>query len=483
MKFSPLVFSTGILFSVLLSACSTSADIGHPVKPDMPAAFRQTEASGAAWDGPWWTSFGDPQLSALVEHAIVSNHDVRLALQRVKQARASEVRSDSTLWPTISANGNYINNKTGLPDAVKQSVPDIQSEGVGLGLSWEVDVFGGNRATARAAGHDATATEYEVAGAQLLTASEVARYYFVWRAAQDKRAVLEQLLKVQQQTQKHHEHRRDEGLEAALTSDNAQAETARIQAQLAPVRTLIVASEQHLATLLGTRDMSLLQVDTQAKQAPAWGNIPGIAAGQPSELLWRRPDLLAAESRLRAEGERVESALAQRWPKFFLSALIGSQNLSLNGVMNAPSRLSNILAAFAMPIFDAGGITASIDQQKSVRESAWLRYDQAALRALEEVETSLARLHNEQDDIDRATQQLAIRETNLRRADTMLSEGEMSQFSWLDMQRAELQSRLTVIDAREMRALAAVQLYQALGGGWRATGVAPAASTQHTHQS
>ena len=268
------------------------------------------------------------------------------------------------------------------------------------------------------------------------------------------------------------------GLDAVSVSDDARAETARIAAQLVPVRTLIVASEQHLATLLGTRDMSFLEAGAKPL---AWGNVPTIAAGQPSELLWRRPDLLAAESRLRAEGERVESARAQRWPKLFLSALLGSQHLALNGVMNATSHFSNVAAAFAMPIFDGGRITASIDQQKSVRESAWLSYDQAALRALEEVETSLARLHNEQDDIDRATEQLAIRDTNLQRADTMLREGEIGQLSLLGMQQAALLSKLTVINARETRALAAVQLYQALGGGWHATTAALATSAQHPH--
>ncbi len=478
MKFSPVVLGAGVLLAGLLSACSTTAETGHPSKPDMPAAFRHAQASGSAWDGPWWTSFEDAQLSALVEQAIVSNHDVRLALQRVKQARASEVRSDAKLLPTVAAGGSYINNKTGLPDAVKQNVPDIRSQGLGASLSWEIDVFGGNRAAARAVGQDAKATEYEVAGAQLLTASEVARYYFIWRAAQDKLAILEQLQNVQQQAQKHRERRRDEGLDAAITADDVRAETARVEAQLVPIRTLIIASEQHLATLLGTRDVSILQ---GGDRSSAWGNIPQIAAGQPSELLWRRPDLLAAESRLRAEGERVESARAQRWPKFFLSALLGSQSLALNGIVNATSRLSNVAGAFAMPIFDGGAITAAIDQQKSVRESAWLSYDQTALRALEEVETSLARLHNEQEDIDRAAEQLAIRGTNLRRADVMLSEGEIGRLSWLEMQRAELQSRLTVIDARETRALAAVQLYQALGGGWRANGATPATTAQITH--
>jgi NodT family efflux transporter outer membrane factor (OMF) lipoprotein len=354
----------------------------------------------------------------------------------------------------------------------------VRSESFGLDLSWEVDLFGGNRAAARGARRDLATTEYEAAGAQLLTAGEVARYYFVWRAAQDKLAVLEQLRGVQQQAQRHHERRRDEGLDAFSVADDVRAETARIEAQLVPVRTTIVAAEQHLATLLGTRDMSFLQ----AGAAPsAWGNVPRIAAGQPSELLWRRPDLLAAESRLRAEGERVESARAQRWPKLFLSALLGHGNLALNGIMNGPASFSNVAAAFAMPLFDGGRISASIDQQKSVRESAWLSYDQAALRAIEEVETSLARFHNEQDDIDRAAEQLAVRDTNLQRGRNALRDGDIGQLSLLGMQQAELLSRLTLIGARETRALAAVQLYQALGGGWHATNAALATSAQHPH--
>ena len=475
---SSLLGGAGVVLSVFLAACATPAGLGHPATPAMPAAFQQAEVASAAWDGPWWTSFDDPQLSSLVERAIASNHDVRIALQRVKQARAGEVRADAALLPTVSAGGSYVSTKSGFSDAVKQKVPEVRSESVGLGLSWEVDLFGGNRAAARGARRDLAATEYEAAGARLLTAGEVARYYFAWRAAQDKLAVLEQLRDAQQQAQRHHERRRDEGLEALAVADDARAETARIEAQLAPVRTTIVAAEQHLATLLGTRDMSFLQAGATPA---AWGNVPRIAAGQPSELLWRRPDLLAAESRLRAEGERVESARAQRWPKLFLSALLGHGNLALNGVMNGPASFSNVAAAFAVPIFDGGRINASIDQQKSVRESAWLSYDQAALRAIEEVETSLARLHNEQDDIDRAAEQLAVRGTNLQRGRNALRDGDIGQLSLLGMQQAELLSKLTVIGARETRALAAVQLYQALGGGWHATNAALATSAQHSH--
>ncbi len=478
MRSSSLAAGAGLVLSVLLAACSTPAELGHPATPAMPAAFHQAEAANAAWDGPWWTSFDDPQLSALVERAVASNHDVRIALQRVKQARASEVRADSTLLPTVSAGGSYVNTTSGFSDAVKQKVPEVRSEGFGLDLGWEIDLFGGNRATARAAKGDLAATEYEVAGARLLTAGEVARYYFVWRAAQDRLAVLEQLRDVQQQAQRHRERRRDEGLDAVATADDARAETARIEAQLVPVRTTIIAAEQHLATLLGTRDMSFLR---QGATPSAWGNVPRIAAGQPSELLWRRPDLLAAESRLRAEGERVESARAQRWPKLFLSALLGHGNLALNGIMNGPARFSNVAAAFAMPVFDGGRIAASIDQQKSVRESAWLSYDQAALRAIEEVETSLARVRNEQDDVDRAAEQLALRDSNLQRGRNALREGDIGQLSLLGMRQAELLSELTVIGARETRALAAVQLYQALGGGWHATNAALATSAQHPH--
>src|SRR6266571_6750568 len=195
------LLAAGAGLSVLLAACSTPAELGHPATPAMPAAFHQAEAASAAWDGPWWTSFDDPQ-----------------------------------------------------------------------------------------------------------------------------------------QAQRHHERRRDEGLEAVSIADDARAETARIEAYLVPVRTTIVAAQQHLATLLGSRDMSLLQPGATPS---AWGKVPRIAAGQPSELLWRRPDLLAAESRLRAEGERVESARAQRWPKLFLSALLGHGNLALNGIMNGPARFSN----------------------------------------------------------------------------------------------------------------------------------------------
>ncbi|GAA0754985.1 TolC family protein [Ideonella azotifigens] len=421
-------------------------------------------ASAAATpiDDAWWRSFGDPTLTRLVRDALSTNQDVAMALQRVAQARGGADAQASRLWPTVGVQASASRSESGLPEAVKQGQPDTRALRAGIEVAWEIDLAGGVRAARDAAQADAQAAAAGLVGARLLVASEVARQYFVLRSAQEQLRIVQALADAQRQTAARVESRQREGQASAFDLDRARAEADTLAAQVPALRMLVGTTQTKLAVLLG-RDPSTRVVD--ADNGFAWPAAPAISAGQPSELLRRRPDLVAAEARVGAEALRTAEARAQWWPKLFLNALVGREDLRLNALDLAPVHFSNVALAFAMPIFNAGRIDAGVRVQSARADEALLAWQKAVLVAVQEVEDSL--LMRSQESERNAALALTVehRRRSLQRAESLQREGQIDLLVLLDVQRSVLASELNLSDSRLQQALADVQLYKALGGG------------------
>jgi len=448
----------------LLSACS-APQLQAP-SPSVPLAptFMNDPASAAATpiDDAWWRSFGDPTLTRLVRDALSTNQDVAIALQRVAQASGGADAQASRLWPTVGVQASASRSESGLPEAVKQGQPDTRALRAGIEVAWEIDLAGGVRAARDAAQADAQAAAAGLVGARLLVASEVARQYFVLRSAQEQLRIVQALADAQRQTAARVESRQREGQASAFDLDRARAEADTLAAQVPALRMLVGTTQTKLAVLLG-RDPSTRVVD--ADNGFAWPAAPAISAGQPSELLRRRPDLVAAEARVGAEALRTADARAQWWPKLFLNALVGREDLRLNALDLAPVHFSNVALAFAMPIFNAGRIDAGIRVQSARADEALLAWQKAVLVAVQEVEDSL--LMRSQESERNAALALTVehRRRSLQRAESLQREGQIDLLVLLDVQRSVLASELNLSDSRLQQALADVQLYKALGGG------------------
>lgn len=449
----------------ILSACS--APTLRPPSPSVPlaATFSNEPASGVAAPAPddaWWEGFGDPTLPQLVKEALSANQDVAIALQRVAQARAGHDAQSSRLWPAVGLQASASRSESGLPAPVKQGMPDTRALRAGADVSWEIDLAGGVRAARDAAQVDAQAATAGVYGARLLVASEVARQYFVLRGAQERLGIVLALAAAQRQTAARVESRAREGLASAFDLDRARAEADAFDAQVPALRMLVGVTQTKLAVLLGRNpSVKLAEGDSPF----TWPAPRDIAAGQPSELLRRRPDLIAAEARVAASALRSAEARAQWWPKLFLSALVGRQDLRLNALDLAPVRFSNVALAFATPIFNAGRIDAGIRVQSARAEEALLAWQKAVLVAVQEVEDSL--LVRSQEAERNAALALTVehRRRSLQRAESLQREGQIDLLVLLDVQRSVLASELALSDSRLQQALADVQLYKALGGG------------------
>jgi NodT family efflux transporter outer membrane factor (OMF) lipoprotein len=455
----------------ILSACSVP-----PVQPAVPSVPLSTAyaqgapgpAAGQALDVAWWAGYGDPTLTALVEAALAANQDTAIALQRVAQARAGRDAQNSRLWPTVGLRASASRSDSGLPAPVKQGLPDTRALRAGVDVAWEIDLAGGVRAARDAAQADAAAAAAGVEGARLLVASEVVRQYFLLRGAEERLRIVQALAAAQRETATRVDSRLREGQASAFDLDRARAEADALDAQVPPLRMLAGVSQTRLAVLLG-RNPSLRVVGEAADFA--WPALREIGTGQPSELLKRRPDLIVAEARVAAEALRTAEARAQWWPQLFLSALFGHEDLRLNTLDLAPVHFSNVALAFAAPIFNAGRIDAGIRVQSARAEEALLAWQKAVLVAVQEVEDSL--LVRSQEAERNAALALAVehRRRSLQRAESLQREGQIDLLVLLDVQRSVLAGELALSDSRLQQALADVQLYKALGGGY-----APAAT-------
>jgi NodT family efflux transporter outer membrane factor (OMF) lipoprotein len=429
------------------------------------AAFSNASSATSAasvLNDAWWDGFGDATLGRLVKEALSANQDVAMALQRVGQARAGADAQASRAWPTVGVQAAASRSHSGVPAPVKQGMPDARALRVGVDVAWEIDLAGGARAARDAARADAAAASAGVQGARLLVASEVARQYFVLRSAGERLRIVQALAAAQRQTAVLVESRVREGQASAFDLDRARAEADALDAQVPSLRMLVGTTHTKLAALLGRNPSDQV---VEADDAFAWPAARVIAAGQPSELLRRRPDLVAAEARVGAEALRSAEARAQWWPKLFLSALVGRQDLQLNALDLAPVPFSNVALAFAAPVFNAGRIDAGIRMQSARADEALLAWQKAVLVAVQEVEDSL--LVRAQQAERHAALALTVehRRRSLRRAESLQREGQIDLLVLLDVQRSVLASELALADSRLQQALADVQLYKALGGG------------------
>jgi NodT family efflux transporter outer membrane factor (OMF) lipoprotein len=457
-----------------LAGCST------PVLQSTVEVPKGYAAAGASQSEPevaWWESYGDPVLTGLIRRAASENRDVRIAAQRVLAARAGETISRSSLFPSIGLSAHASNQTTGYDEATRRILLDQKSANAGLDVSWEVDLSGRLRAGARAAAADTIATEHGARGVRLLVMTDVATHYFTLVGAQRQLETVRAIVAAQDETLRLVTARQRVGLATAFDVERAQTDASRAHAAIPPLETLVAVSRHRIAVLIGD------QAGNAASIVPSTADIdaPSARPGQPAELLERRPDLLALKAQVDAANARRQQAQAEWFPRLFLGALFGSENVQLNGNSVGSARYTSVAGLLAMPLFNAGR-TRSINEisEANQRESV-LRYEDGIVHALEDVENALVTLSQERRRSQDLQTAASSAEAALGRAQSLYDRGQIDLLPLLDAQRARLGVRMGANDSRTQLLLDSVRLYKSLGGGWQAfepaTQPASAAST------
>jgi NodT family efflux transporter outer membrane factor (OMF) lipoprotein len=335
-----------LLLPLLLEACTVGPNYVKPETSLAPfhnkvvaqASTTPAAAAPAALDS-WWTGFDDPMLATVVQRALDQNLDLAAALGRVQQARAAAKGAGAALLPTIDVSGGAAANRsslrgpaTGLLAQEPGFKRNYEDYSVGPSASWEIDLFGGLRRGAKAAGAEETAAEADRAGTRITVAADAADAYLQICAYQARLAVAESQIADDEHLLKIVHDRYAAG--SSNGQEIAEAEALLRQAR-ASVPVLRIGLEQQLNRL----DVLMgAQPGTYAQELGVVRDIPSIPViqkdAQPTDMLRRRPDIIAAERRLAASNERIGVAIADYYPKISLSGALGFDSISASNLFS-----------------------------------------------------------------------------------------------------------------------------------------------------
>ncbi len=463
--------SRPLRLSALTAICLLAACAVHEpaMRPDLPMPARWTEPAGDAAtviDPQWWRGFNSAQLDTLVGEALAGSGDLRIAAQRVQQAEIALGLAGVGKLPIVNASASTGATRADDP----QSDPVTRkSSGAGLSASYEVDLWGRIAAGVRAGEATLAASQFDQDAARLSVTANVAIGYFQWLATQERLAIARENLATAERVLRVVEARRRNEVATALEVSQQRTTVLAQRTALEPLALQQRQIASALALLLGRVPQAMtLQSEPFAALA-----IPEVTPGLPSSLLYRRPDLAAAEAQLAAADANVEAARAALLPTFALSASGNLGTAALLSLAN-PSTSLSVGLSLAQNIFDSGRLRLQARNVQTQRLILLETYAAAVRSALKEVDDGLGNV-----DVNRR-QEVSLRAVleqareSLRLAELRYREGAGDLLAVLDAQRTLFAAQDSLVIVRLARLSAAVGLYRALGGGW--AGPAPLAA-------
>jgi len=450
----------------ILLALSVACGVRRPyVAPTVePAVLSHVDTALTVeqpFDPRWWQQFEDPVLDDLVGRALAANHDVRMAVARVDQARAffDDVALDR--FPTAVVGASVDRRDQAIPGFSERPRP-ITTFRAGFDAFWEIDVFGRVRSQVRAAAANAEGFEAEVDDVRVSVAAEVARNYFELRGLQQQLAVAERSLLNQRETLRLTQVRRDAGIGEEQDVASASARVAAIEASVPPIRSAIAQREHHLAVLIGVRPGSLGADLTPRAYPPL---TKALAIGEPGSLLRRRPDVRAAERRLASATAREGVAAAELFPQISISGFLGLlAGRGSDFFKVSDSRAWAVTPALSWAGFDIGSARARLRGAEGATRESIAEYEQVVLRAIEETENALVNYREEQERLVRLADQARESTRAATIARTRYQAGVVDFLALLDAERTQLQAEDAVAQAEAGVFTSVIALYKALGG-------------------
>jgi NodT family efflux transporter outer membrane factor (OMF) lipoprotein len=463
--------------AAMLASCTVGPNYKRPIV-QTPAAFRGADASASAEpslaDRPWFELFQDPALTGLVNAALNENFDLRIASERVLQARASLRIARSEQFPSVDASASVVGTRIsqrGANRAIPTTVdPDVAYSQIGFSVGWELDVWGRLRRLNESARAQYLATEEARRGVVTTLVADVTDTYLALRALDLELAIARRTREVANDSLRLTQTRHDRGVATALDVQQAEQLLHTASAQIAGLERDVAQTENALSLLLGRTPGEIPRgLDLEALRVP-----PSVPAGLPSDLLERRPDIRQAEQELVAANAQIGVAKAEYFPRISLTGLFGTQSRALADLLTAPARIWTASASAVAPIFNAGRTRANVRLAESVKRELVVNYQRAIYTALREVADALAGYRKTSEQRAEQEQLVEALRASVRLSDQRYRGGIDSYLQVLDAQRNLFQGELDLARLRRLELSSLVQLYRALGGGWN-----PATASAH----
>lgn len=468
-------FVTAALAAALLSGCITVGPNYERPKIDTPDIWPgETTAAVNDNGGPppvqWWRGYNDPALDAMIEEALAHNADLRLAIARLDEARATLGVAHADQRPGLSANAGASRNRgsqesaVGLPPGTDPIYNNLRGT---LNASYEIDLWGKYRRATEAARADLLASESNRDAVRLTLIADVSRGYFNLRSLDAQVAVGRRTISTRLESLDLQRKRFEAGVASELELHQVEAEAAAAQALLPSLENQLARQETALSVLLGRSPRAIVGTPVDRGAAiEALTVPPAVPAGLPSDLLERRPELREAEQRLIAANARIGVAKAAYYPSISLTGLLGGESATLADLFTSPARIWQSSASAAQTVFDAGRTGSRVKAAQARRQQALAQYQSAIQNAFKDALDALVAQRKAREIFEAEQARVAALRKALELARMRYDRGVSSLLDVLDEERGLLDAELNRVEAQRAQLAATADLFKALGGGW-----------------
>ncbi|MHA6633058.1 efflux transporter outer membrane subunit [Citrobacter farmeri] len=456
-----LRFLPGVAVALLLVGCQ-SADV-QPAKPSLaiPAAWRAASGPASPAEQVWWRNFHDRYLNQYVDQALENNSDVLIARERINEYQAQVYAAEGSLFPSLDVGlagtrARAQSAATGLP------IYSTLYKG-SLTASYDVDIWGVNRSTARAAQASLEAQKAAAAAADLTLASSVASGYVTLLALDEQLEVTQATVKSREEALNLARRQYETGYSSRLELMQSDSELRSTRAQIPLLQHQIARQENALSILLGDNPQ-------RVERSADFGALTALKMPSqlPSTLLNRRPDIVQAERQLVAADASLAASRASLLPSINLTAGGSIQDRTLPGLLDNPLQLWSLGGSILAPLLNRQTLNAQVDMSQSQRNQALYGYEKTVRNAFREVNDSLDAITRYQEQLLELQAQQAVAQETLRIAQNRYRNGYSSYLDVLDAQRTLFSVQTNVVQVKNNLLLAQIDLYKALGGGWTA---------------
>ncbi|MBI4182787.1 MAG: efflux transporter outer membrane subunit [Proteobacteria bacterium] len=458
-----------------LAACGARiAGIAPPA--DIPGGWTAPVPPAAEiWPSPdWWRGFGSPELDALVAAARAGNFDLGAAAARVLQADAQVRVAGASLLPSLQMGADVTRQRTSSQRSTSTRTTggsaDVTLYDASLSASYELDFWARNRAGQAAAVISARASRYDQEAVALTVTAGVATTYFQILSLRDRLSVAHENLVNAERVLEVVLARARSGAASPLDVAQQRATVAAQRATIPALRQQERQAVNALAILLG-RTPGAFDVTGTTLAGVA---LPAMAAGVPSGLLVRRPDIRNAEAQLAAANADIAAARAALLPSLQLTGAAGAGATALSSLFDSSSRVYSLAAALTQPIFEGGRLKGQVDLAIGRREELIQGYRKAIVSAFADVETALVAVERTAEQQGFLDQEVGQAQLAFQLAEARYRAGAVDLLTMLEAQRTLFQAQDNLAQARLAHLNAAASLFKALGGGWEdKTGAGP----------
>jgi multidrug efflux system outer membrane protein len=456
-----------LIAAAVLSACATPGGDSYKIPAqELPAQATAVPAVPA----DWWRQFGDAQLDALVDEALANNRDLARAMARIDESRAALRLARASQLPSVNANASSArarasqNGTTPIPPGVS---PVGNDHRISLDVAYEVDLWGRAANASAAAREELLATSYARETLRTALVAQVIQSYAALQSLDAQRTLYGRAVDAQRESIKLQRLRFNAGQIGELDIRQLEAELLANETQLPKLDRARGEAERALALVLGRSPRAILEQAVARADKPVEANGGILPAGLPSDLLLRRPDVQAAEARLRAAGARVDAARAAYFPSIALTASYGRESTELSRLTDAPSLIWSVVASLTQPIWNGGRIDAQNEIARSQRLQAELDYRDSVANAFREARDALAAYEETRLSVQSNAQRAQALDRAAQLTRLRYEGGEASRLDVINAERLALSAQAEAADQQRALAAAQADVFRVLGGGWQ----------------